>query len=106
MSNSKNVNLRNSIIKNNRDLELKLRDSYDNINDGYNDMTEPVRKGPKYHKAFSPDLKSIKYNMQENAYPDFGFHDPLNFELRDGETGDEASENRSYSVWHYMYNYI
>ena len=28
-------------------------------------------------------LKSIKYKFIDHAYPDFGFKDPLNFELRE-----------------------
>ena len=42
----------------------------------------------------------------ETAFPDFGFKDPLNFDLRGGDDEQSGFRDTTYSIWHYMYNYI
>lgn len=42
--------------------------------------------------------------MMDHAYPDFGFEDPLGFELREG--GRDATEDRTYTIWEYLFSYI
>jgi len=37
----------------------------------------------------------------EHAYPDFGFQDPLVFDLR-----SDTDMSHTYSIWQYLYNYI
>ena len=43
--------------------------------------------------------------MMDHAYPDFGFEDPLGYELREacGETDDMQ---RTYTIWEYLLNYV
>ena len=59
------------------------------------------------------DFKAAQNSFVGHAYPDFGFRDPLNYELRGEAIPDEGQEHaparlsdRTYKIWEYMYNYI
>ena len=49
--------------------------------------------------AGQTDLKLMPNEFIDHTYPDFGFKDPLNYELR------EDAEAGSYTFWNYMRNY-
>ena len=61
----------------------------------------------------SLDFKTAQNSFVGHAYPDFGFRDPLNYELRgetipeEGQEHAQASKNgQAYKIWEFMYNYI
>ena len=48
------------------------------------------------------------------SYPDFGYYDPLSYEIRDesgptyqiNSNGHSKESDKSYTLWNFMYNYI
>ena len=78
------------------------------------DLFGTLKSGSKTKLGnLSQDFKAAPNGFVGHAYPDFGFSDPLSYELRGEAIPEEGQEHaqgglsdRTYKIWEYMYNYI